>query len=199
MPTRVRAVRRDGESFHAFVCGAAAGVVVNFILADCTQFAHEQMRGKFEAPQTQTEDAIELIDVRSVFVGNINSETIVGKTDAFRIQSAIIGIAGVAVRIESVGTAGEEVLQKIVLRRHAGAYREVFTCAVNQRGQAEQQRGVPQFRRQGERQACAVVGFEIHCDGVEAWDVGDSVVDEGSKGTAFGPRSGSARKVLPEA
>jgi hypothetical protein len=60
------------------------------------------MRGKLKGPQTQTEDAIELIDVRTVFVGNINSETIVGETDAFRVQAAIIGIAGVTVWIESV-------------------------------------------------------------------------------------------------
>ena len=73
-------------------------------------------------------------------------------------------------------------LQEIILRRHAGAYCQVFTCAVNQRGQAEQQRGVSQFRCQGERQACALVGLEVHREGVEAWNVGDGVVDEWVEG-----------------
>ena len=58
----------------------------------------------------------------------------------------------------------------------------VFAGAVNQGCQAEQQRRVPQSRGEREWKPAAPVGLQVHGDGVEAWNVGDGVVDEGVEG-----------------
>jgi hypothetical protein len=154
----------------------------DFVIADRFLGSNEQVRGKFETPKTYPEQAVEFIDVGTVLVGDINPEAVVGKTDAFGIQAAIVGVARDAVRVKRVRTAGEKMLEKVVLRWHTGPDGKVFTGAVNQRGQAEQQRGVPQFRRERERKAGTLVGFEVHSNGVEAWNVGSRIVDEGVEG-----------------
>ena len=68
--------------------------------------------------------------------------------------------------------------QKVILRGDTGPYGEVFTRAISQRCQAEEQRRVPQFRSEPEWQTRTRVGREIDRNSVEAWDVGNRVVDE---------------------
>ena len=60
------------------------------------------MRGKFEGTQAHAEEAVEFIDVRAVLVGDINPQAVVGKTDAFGIQTAIVGVSGIVIGIEIV-------------------------------------------------------------------------------------------------
>ena len=50
--------------------------------------------------------------------------------------------------------------------------------------------------REREWQSAAVVGLEIHGDGVEAWNVGDRVVDEGVKGHGVGAAVGKSEESV---
>src|SRR4029077_311955 len=96
------AIGRDSKSFHALVGYAAAGVVGDFNCAHWTERADEQVRGKFEGTQAHAEEAVELINVRAVLVRDINPQAVVGKTDAFGIQTAIVGVSGIVIGIEIV-------------------------------------------------------------------------------------------------
>jgi hypothetical protein len=61
---------------------------------------------------------------------------VVRKTNAFGVQTAIVGVAGVAIGIEGVGASGKKMLEKIVLRRNARTDVEASARAIHQRGQA---------------------------------------------------------------
>src|SRR5258707_6102440 len=73
------------------------------------------------------------MDVRSIFVGDEEGESIIGDADAFGIEARVEGIAGIMLGIEIVGAAGEEEAEQAVGFGRAVGHVERFAVAVNER------------------------------------------------------------------
>src|SRR6266480_1377071 len=138
------------------------------------------MGGKLERAESNAGKAIEFIDVRAVFVGDVDAEAIVGDANAVCIEAGIAGIAGRLGRIEVVGAPGEEMHEEVVQRRDTGADSQSRAGSVCEWEQAEQQGGATQSGCQRERQAASAgVGLQVHGYRVKARNVTDRIVDEG--------------------
>ncbi len=134
------AVGGDCQTFHAFIGHATGGVAGNFHRAHRRQGVHVEVCRQLERAKAHAEQAVELIHVRTVFVGDEDAPAIIGKAHPFGVEAGIVGIAGVMVGIEVIGTSGEEVLEKVVDPRRARAD-EGVTGAVNKGSEAPEQGG----------------------------------------------------------
>ena len=136
------AIRSDGQTFHAFIRGAPAGVAGNLGCADRAEVLDVKIIRQTERAQTPARRAIELIEVGTVLVGDEDAAAVVGNADALGIEPGIIRVAGVVVGIEVVGPAGEIVAMVTVDGRNARPDAQSVTGAVEEGSRAPQQRGV---------------------------------------------------------
>ena len=90
MPTSVRAVGGDGQAFHAFVGGAAAVLLAISIAPMGLRLVTKKSVGQLEGAKAQAGEAIELVDVGAVLVGDENAAAVVGDADAFRIEAGVV-------------------------------------------------------------------------------------------------------------
>src|SRR5215469_5700438 len=111
------AVGSDGESFHAFISYATFRVAGNFDGSHRRQVRDEETgrrwrsaRWELEGAEAYSSDAVEFVNVRAVFVGNVDAQ-------AFSVESGVGGIAGVLGRIEIIGASGEEMEEEVIERR----------------------------------------------------------------------------------
>src|SRR5262245_25124772 len=103
------AARRDRETFHPFVGDTAQRVAGDLVVADRAEMTDRELFGEREGAGAPSAAPIELVDVRTVFVGDVNAAAVIGHADAFRIQSAIEWIRRDAGRVEVVRAAREVV------------------------------------------------------------------------------------------
>jgi hypothetical protein len=189
-------VGSDGETLHAFVGDAAAGVVSDFRVAEGRELADEELVRKLEGAKAEAVEAEELVDVGAVLIGDEDAEAVVGDADAFRIEAGVTRVSGVLIGVEVVGAPGEIVLEEVVLFRFAGADAETDAGAIGKRGEVEEQGGGFEVGINSVRQAGALVGLEVHFDGVEAIDVADGVVDVGVEGDGVGTAVGHGDELV---
>ena len=140
------AVRSDGQPFHAAIGDPALPCGI-FDTAYGTRHRCGQIGRQVEGADALTGHAVKLVNVRAVFVRNKHATTIVGDTNAFRIEAAIGGIAGALAGVKIIGTTGKIELAGRVALRRAVAQAKCRTRAIHQRRAARQQGRALQRRR----------------------------------------------------
>ena len=182
------AVGRDGEALHTLVRDAPHRVRGDLHVLLRAQHRDREIGGQPVRPDSLAGLTIELIDVRAVFVRDEHTAAVGRNADPFRIEPGVARVGGRPRGIEIVGSAGEVVrVIDPVQRRRAGTERsravglvaESDAAAVDERRAARQQRRVPQYGRQRERQGSTrIARCETQVQRLKARDVGHGVVHE---------------------
>ena len=171
------AVRRDRQTFHAFVGDPPAGVARDLGRTDRVLIRHIIFGGQLEGLDQHTGRAVELAYVGAIFVGDEHRAAIGRDPDALGVEASIQGIARVRAA-EVVGSAGEIEGTRRVTGRCAGAKVQACTAAIDQRLRTRQQGGLGDDRHEGHRQRRPTAAWrKRHVHRLKAADVADGVVD----------------------
>src|SRR6185312_1917067 len=144
---------------------------------------HREIGGQCECLDALARGAVELVDVRTVFVGNKDALAVIGSAHAFRVEAGIVGVAGrsgakaVRAACEIVGAV------EGVQGGHAAAQRVGGICsqragAIGQRRGAGQERGCLQRRGERVRQRSRRSGRQIQLERLEAGNVRRGIVNQ---------------------
>ena len=170
------AVRRQREPLHALVVGAPARVGACFNRALRGLNCDGEIAGQSEGLDHLPGGAIELPDIRPIFVRDEDGLAIIGHANRLRVEARVRGHRGTA-GSEIVGPAGEIKLARRVLSRRAWTDAEAGPASIGERRRTGEQGRLGQRGGQGEGQGPARVRGQIEVQRLKPADVGGRIVD----------------------
>src|SRR4029077_8751993 len=101
--------RSDREALHPLVGDAAGRVPADLRAALGAEVADRELGGQGEGPGALSGEPVELVDVGTVFIGDVDVPQVVGDADPFRVEPGIPWVRGRLRGVEVVGASGEVV------------------------------------------------------------------------------------------